>query len=58
LKAKESQPIKKPIKEAETTKEKVNFEISDSSVQPPQVQPDDSQVSSDSDVSDDENVEE
>jgi Integrase core domain len=37
LKVKESQPAKEPIKEAETIKEKVNFKISDSSVQPPQV---------------------
>jgi Reverse transcriptase (RNA-dependent DNA polymerase) len=36
----------------------VNFEILDSSVQPPQVQHNGSQVSSDSDVSDDENIEE
>jgi hypothetical protein len=57
LKAKESQPAKELIKEADMVKEKVNFEISNSSVRPPQVQPDGSQVSSDSDVSDDENVE-
>jgi hypothetical protein len=58
LKAKESQPAKEPIKEAETIKEKMNLKISDSSVQLSQVQHDGSQVSSDSDVSNDENVEE
>jgi hypothetical protein len=42
LKAKESQLAKEPIKEADIVKEKVKFEISNSSVQPPQVQPDDS----------------
>jgi hypothetical protein len=42
LKAKESQLAKEPIKEAETVKEKVNFEISNSNIQPSQVQPDDS----------------